>query len=216
MHPGLPEFWKRDDNSDYKAGSFDLEGNLPGVVANVNLIKGLFNESLPAFLRKQAAYGAADSPLTFLHVDCDLYRGAADVFALLAHKIVPGTVIVFDDLVRLSFLQQALSLCHPGSQQCSCLVSGQLPVLLRGGNEGMVGVSAGGVVCVLHYPCGLPPWWKTHNAACKYLTLWLQASGAKFATIGMLGPLPGKTYAMVRPPASLHACCLTQPAGVTI
>ena len=84
-------------------------------MANVNLVKGLFNESLPAFLRKQAAYGAADSPLTFLHVDCDLYRGAADVFALLAHKIVPGTVIVFDDLVSLSFLQQALSLCQPGS-----------------------------------------------------------------------------------------------------
>lgn len=27
---------------------------------------------------------------------------------------------------------------------------------------------------------------------------YLQASGAKFATIGMLGPLPGKNYAVVR------------------
>ena len=28
------------------------------------------------------------------------YRGAVDAFTFLSHKIVPGTVIVFDDLVR--------------------------------------------------------------------------------------------------------------------
>lgn len=96
---GLPEYWKRDDHSNYKQGSFDLEGQFPAVGPNVHLIKGLFNESLPRFLKKQAAYGAADAPMTFLHIDCDLYRGAAEVFKLVAHKIVPGTVIVFDDLV---------------------------------------------------------------------------------------------------------------------
>ena len=99
---GLPELWDRDDTTKYEPGAFDLGGSFPAVVPNVNLVKGLFNSSLPAFLRRQAAYGAADSPLTFLHVDCDLYRGAVDVFHLLAHKIVPGTVIVFDDLVRPS------------------------------------------------------------------------------------------------------------------
>ena len=74
----------------------------------------------------------------------------------------------------------------------------------------MVGVSAGGVVTVLYYPRGLPPSWSsTTTLLASILTLWLQASGAKFATIGMLGPLPGKTYAMVRPPVSLHACSFT-------
>lgn len=39
-------------------------------------------------------------PLSYLHVDCDLYAGSRDALTLLSHKIVPGTVILFDELVN--------------------------------------------------------------------------------------------------------------------
>ena len=40
------------------------------------------------------------TPMSFLHIDCDLYAGAHDALTLLAHKVVPGTVILFDELVN--------------------------------------------------------------------------------------------------------------------
>ena len=33
-----------------------------------------------------------ETPLAYLHIDCDLYAGSKDAFTLLSHKIVPGTV----------------------------------------------------------------------------------------------------------------------------
>ena len=39
-------------------------------------------------------------PLSYLHIDCDLYAGSRDALTLLSHKIVPGTVLLFDELVN--------------------------------------------------------------------------------------------------------------------
>ena len=33
----------------------------------------------------------------FLHIDCDVYSSTVDIFNTLEGKVVPGTVIVFDD-----------------------------------------------------------------------------------------------------------------------
>ena len=44
--------------------------------------------------------GTETTPLGYLHVDCDLYAGSKDIFDILDHKIVPGTVILFDELVN--------------------------------------------------------------------------------------------------------------------
>ena len=33
----------------------------------------------------------------FIHIDCDVYSSTVDVFNTLGGKVVPGTVIVFDD-----------------------------------------------------------------------------------------------------------------------
>ena len=58
-------------------GTFDLQGNFPEVPPNVRLWKGLFSDSLPAFLdemdRNSSSGRAPD--VTYLHVDCDLYGG---------------------------------------------------------------------------------------------------------------------------------------------
>jgi Methyltransferase domain len=85
---GLPEAWS---GFNLGKGAFDLRGRLPRVPKNVRLYRGWFEDSLPAWL------SANPGPVAFVHVDCDLYSGARTVLSLLADRIVPGTVIVFDE-----------------------------------------------------------------------------------------------------------------------
>jgi predicted O-methyltransferase YrrM len=84
---GLPEEW---GGAGVAKGHFAME-RLPTVRPNVTLVKGWFNESLPAFLEKNRG------PVGFLHVDCDLYSSTKTVFDLLEPRLGPGTVIVFDE-----------------------------------------------------------------------------------------------------------------------
>jgi len=85
---GLPEDW----TSQQKRGRFDLEGKVPKFEeANVRLVQGWFNETLPTFLAQHP------DPVRFLHMDCDLYRSAATVFAHIGTRIVSGSVILFDE-----------------------------------------------------------------------------------------------------------------------
>ena len=83
---GLPE----DYLDGLPKGTFKM-GELPRVRSNVVLHKGWFNQSLPAFKK---AYNA---PLSFLHMDADLYSSTKTVFDILGDRIVPGTVIQFDE-----------------------------------------------------------------------------------------------------------------------
>ena len=55
-------------------GEFSLEGRFPEVRSNVKLVQGLFNESLPKFIK---SYYKVRNPvdITYLHIDCDLYQG---------------------------------------------------------------------------------------------------------------------------------------------
>lgn len=85
---GLPETWR----DGFAKGHFALPG-LPTVRENVRLHKGLFDHTLPVFLREQAPH----EPVSFMHVDCDLYSSTRSVLGLLATRLVRGTVIVFDE-----------------------------------------------------------------------------------------------------------------------
>ena len=111
--------------TDWPAGTFDLQGNFPPVLANVYLWPGLFADTLPVYLNISRAL-AQPGPASYVHIDCDIYSGestagqqacmtlmtstelcmacagARDVLQLLtaADKIVVGTIVVFDDLVR--------------------------------------------------------------------------------------------------------------------
>jgi len=82
---GLEEDWSGDPSR------FDAGGRLPKVPSNVVLHKGLFADTLPGWLEKNPG------PAAFLHIDSDLYRPAKTVLDLLQDRIVPGTVIVFDE-----------------------------------------------------------------------------------------------------------------------
>jgi len=92
---GLPETWR----PNFEKGRYRAE-KLPKVRANVKLMKGWFENSLPAFLEehKQAA--------AFLHVDCDLYSSTKTIFRLFRDRIRPGTVIVFDEFFNYPGWQQ--------------------------------------------------------------------------------------------------------------
>jgi len=85
---GLPESWS---GFNLGKGAFDLHGRLPRVPKNVRLHRGWFEDSLPAWLN------ANPGAVAFVHVDCDLYSATRTVLSLLADRIVPGTVIVFDE-----------------------------------------------------------------------------------------------------------------------
>lgn len=109
---GLPEFWDVDNPE----GVYSLGGTIPlGAIAgsndqnpgmydksptqviqpwpaNVNLIKGLFGDSLPPFLEK------CKEPVAFVNIDSDLYSSAKTVLDLLEDRFQDGTILTFDEL----------------------------------------------------------------------------------------------------------------------
>tara|TARA_B100000315_G_scaffold258745_1_gene311951 strand:+ start:3375 stop:4700 length:1326 start_codon:yes stop_codon:yes gene_type:complete len=85
---GLPESWH-----ELSVGEYTTQGVLPEIPDNVQLHVGLFEESLPAFLEKHSG------PVRFMNVDCDLYSSTVTIFEILNERIVPGTVIIFDEYI---------------------------------------------------------------------------------------------------------------------
>lgn len=85
---GLPEDWH---GTKEKSGAFTQRGKLPKVPANVTLHPGWFNDTLPGFV------AANPGPAALVHVDCDIYSSTVTIFSELRERIVPGTVIVFDE-----------------------------------------------------------------------------------------------------------------------
>jgi predicted O-methyltransferase YrrM len=61
------------------------------VPGNVRLHPGWFDATLPEWLKNNPG------PIAFIHVDCDLYSSTRTILALLADRIVPGTIILFDE-----------------------------------------------------------------------------------------------------------------------
>ena len=82
---GLPEAWTGN------TARFNVKGRLPKVPGNVVLHKGRFSESLPLWLEQHPG------PAAFVHIDCDLYESAQCILEHLSERIVPGTVLVFDE-----------------------------------------------------------------------------------------------------------------------
>ena len=83
---GLPEKWR-----DLDKGEFEVQEK-PAVREGVELIDGLFSESLPTFMNRHS-----DEHISLLHIDCDLYSSTMTAFDNLYRFFVPGTIIVFDE-----------------------------------------------------------------------------------------------------------------------
>lgn len=83
---GIPEDWHGE-----RRGSYSTQGVLPAVPESVRLHAGWFDECLPGFL------SAHHGPIRFVNIDCDLYSSTRTVLRLLAPRVVPGSVLVFDE-----------------------------------------------------------------------------------------------------------------------
>jgi hypothetical protein len=98
---GLPEPWfmqSLQSGPRHPAGRFALDQQELSLVVdqfanrNVKLIPGWFNQSIVPWLNNNPGV------ISFLHIDCDLYSSTLDILNLLNDRIVPGTVIVFDEM----------------------------------------------------------------------------------------------------------------------
>lgn len=90
---GLPEDWFMRVGK----GSFTLGGVAPYVGCaqqNYRILTGDFADTLPTFLK------AVTGKMAFVHIDCCLYSSARTVLEALADRIVPGTVVVFDEYLN--------------------------------------------------------------------------------------------------------------------
>jgi Methyltransferase domain len=82
---GLPEPWRKD----HPVGEFALE-KIPAV-PDASLVVGLFEDMLPIF--------DWTGPVTFVHIDCDLYSSAKCALYHIRPHLIEGSVIVFDELL---------------------------------------------------------------------------------------------------------------------
>lgn len=92
---GLPQAWERPDTV-VPEGSFALKNERfkPPVLRNVILVVGLFQNTLPQFKKNILK----DKPISFLHIDCDIYSSTSEVFSNLGENIVNNAIILFDEL----------------------------------------------------------------------------------------------------------------------
>ncbi|CAF3087365.1 unnamed protein product [Rotaria sp. Silwood2] len=92
---GLPTNWR----PGFGRGTFHVPNETDILVpSNVVLVKGLFIDTLPIQLRIIDRKHQCRTPVSFVHIDCDIYDGARDILFLLGSRFVPGTILVFDEL----------------------------------------------------------------------------------------------------------------------
>ena len=86
---GLPEDWS---GWEKPRGSFDLQGRLPNVFSNVELINGYFKDSLPKWIKNNTG------PFGLLVIDCDIYSSTNDILNNInLNQLQEGTLILFDE-----------------------------------------------------------------------------------------------------------------------
>lgn len=91
---GIQEHWNGNP-----IGAF-AQKKLPKVPENVEFHVGYFDATLPGFLEKHA------EPVTFLHVDCDLYSSTVTIFDALGERLQPGAIVLFDEYYNFHRWQQ--------------------------------------------------------------------------------------------------------------
>lgn len=93
---GLPAAWS---GWSMEKGAFARE-ELPHVRDNVVLVRGWFDQSLPAFL--------AENPgtVSLVHIDSDIYSSAKTILDNIANRVSPGTIIVFNEYFNYPNWQQ--------------------------------------------------------------------------------------------------------------
>lgn len=83
---GNPKDWRRE----YRKKKFALK-EIPELPKNVQTVIGWYKDSLPKFLEIH------HEPVSFVHIDCDLYSSTKTVLEGLRHRLIKGSIIVFDE-----------------------------------------------------------------------------------------------------------------------
>lgn len=109
---GLPETWRPQPprgasktktrlydawNAFHSRGSFNMGGRPPFHIPTVEWVIGWFNESLPKFLHKPLH---RHRNVSVVHIDCDLYSSTSTVLTLLAPRLSPNAILIFDELIN--------------------------------------------------------------------------------------------------------------------
>lgn len=89
---GLPEDWRINCGK----GCFNQDGQAPNVSSNVVLVHGMFQDTLPDFMRNQG------KKVSFIHIDCDLYSSTKCILNNVRDYLADECIIVFDELVNYS------------------------------------------------------------------------------------------------------------------
>ena len=87
---GLPDDWSHTIKGDFG----DIQGELPEVPENVQLHKGWFDDTLPIWAEEHS-----HCRISLLRIDCDIYSSTKTIFRDLGHLVVPGTWLLFDELI---------------------------------------------------------------------------------------------------------------------
>ena len=90
---GLPENWFYLEQK-----AFSTNGKIPNLPRNVKIHKGLFKETLKDFEINQ--------PISFLHIDCDLYSSTKTIFEYVGKNLVKDSIIVFDEYMNHPYWQE--------------------------------------------------------------------------------------------------------------
>lgn len=90
---GLPEEWSPNKHLIFAKGSFKYDPP-ENIYDNVELVTGWFKDTIPVW--KEINFG----PIAFLHIDSDLYSSCVTILTELDNQIVPGTIILFDELIN--------------------------------------------------------------------------------------------------------------------
>jgi predicted O-methyltransferase YrrM len=88
---GLPEAWEYSSQRVVPKGTFacDVPDNWL-TDPRLEFVKGWFEDTLPM--------PEDTGPLGFIHIDSDIYSAAQTIFERCDNQIVPGTIILFDEL----------------------------------------------------------------------------------------------------------------------
>ena len=84
---GLPGDWSGHIET---AGAFK-QNPFPKVPSNATLVPGLFSDTLPSFITNN------DGPVSFVHIDCDLYSSTATILNNIGSRFQAGTMVLFDE-----------------------------------------------------------------------------------------------------------------------
>ena len=111
---GLPEDWDV-GNKIYQPG--DMAVPMPEFDSRVELWRGWFEDTIDPWKNTH------DGPIQLLHVDGDLYSSAKTVLTKLNDRIVPGTVIIFDEIRHVIGNKKGIFVAKRNFLNCSFLMN---------------------------------------------------------------------------------------------